>query len=311
MIVYLKPRSPFFKELPRSDTLFGAICWGIRWVFGEKDLEGLLERFAMNDPPFILSSAFPYREQNGQRLHLLPRPILKPEFAPPDTLEKVEELKRIKKISYLHQSVFNDLINGRKKHIDLLGSNPKQFNSYETPGNAINRLTGAVDEGMLFFNSEVEVREGGLFFLVRCDQGMATYIQGAIRFLGDRGIGGNSSVGRGFFEPEFSEDQIIEEPEQGDRCVGLSLVHPSEEDLKILTAHQDWLSYELVKRKGHIESMFLNTSRVWKETLLMFKEGSVFPAYEGQVIRGCAPVVHRGVFPVRHNGCAFAVRMAR
>ncbi|HID66476.1 MAG TPA: hypothetical protein EYP32_06725, partial [Aquificaceae bacterium] len=40
---------------PESYTIFGAICWGIKILFGEKDLKEILERFK-ESPLFILSS---------------------------------------------------------------------------------------------------------------------------------------------------------------------------------------------------------------------------------------------------------------
>lgn len=318
MIVYMKFVSPFLKGLPRSDTLFGGICWGIRWVFGEKALTDLLERFDNDkgDPPFTLSSAFPYVEEEGARLHFLPRPILPPALEEADDLKTLRGFKKFKKVRYLDRSDFNDLINGRatlkilyERFADGQMARP-DVHLFETPGNAINRLSGSVDEGRLFFSSEVSVKRGGLFFLVRCQDGeVAEQVRGAVRFLGDRGIGGDASVGRGAFDPEFSDEEVIEEPEEGDRCMTLSLVHPTSNDLDFLSNRQDRLSYELVRRKGHVESMFMNVPRVWKETLLMFKEGSVFPVQGDRSIRGCAPVVHRDAFPVRQNGYAYAVRI--
>lgn len=317
MTVYMKPLSPFLKSLPRSDTLFGGICWGIRWVFGEDVLTGLLERFDEGDPPFVLSSAFPYVEQEGRRLHFVPRPLLSPSLGESGDLETLRNFKRFKKVRYLERKDFNDLLNGRVTYEELyqrfaserMEKSP-EVRPFETPGNAINRLSGTVDEGRLFFSSEARVERGGLFFLVRCNDGkVPEYIQGAVRFLGDRGIGGDASVGRGAFEPEFADEDVVEEPTDGDRCVALSLVHPTVDDLSFLEEQRERLSYEMVKRKGHVESMYMATPRVWKETLLMFAEGSVFPVQGDRCIRGCAPVVHRDLFPVRQNGYAYAVRM--
>ena len=65
MIVYLAPRAPFAKSVPRSDTLFGGIAWAIRLLYDEKTLADLLDEFdraiaARQPPPFVLSSLFPY-----------------------------------------------------------------------------------------------------------------------------------------------------------------------------------------------------------------------------------------------------------
>jgi CRISPR-associated protein Csm4 len=69
-----RPLSPF-KHFPESFTLFGAICWGVRVLYGEDELEKMLEAF-LNEPPFIISS--PLFEKNGKLL--FPKPILKDDW---------------------------------------------------------------------------------------------------------------------------------------------------------------------------------------------------------------------------------------
>lgn len=66
MIVYLQPKSAFSKSIPRSDTLFGAICWAISLLYGVKKLECLLECYIEEKAPFIISSMFPYIKWDGK-----------------------------------------------------------------------------------------------------------------------------------------------------------------------------------------------------------------------------------------------------
>lgn len=66
MIVYLQPKSAFSKSIPRSDTLFGAICWSISVLYGVKELEDLLECYIEEKAPFIISSMFPYIKRDGK-----------------------------------------------------------------------------------------------------------------------------------------------------------------------------------------------------------------------------------------------------
>src|SRR5262245_45457767 len=91
MIVYLKPRAPFAQSAPRSDTLFGAIAWAIRLLYGEGELIRLLEQFdravaSQSSPPFLISSLFPFvesgngDERQARRTLFLPRPLLASNF---------------------------------------------------------------------------------------------------------------------------------------------------------------------------------------------------------------------------------------
>jgi CRISPR-associated protein Csm4 len=72
--VYLRPRGTLASEIG-SDTLFGAICWAIRTLYGAGRLTEMLLGF--NDcPPFVLSSAFPYLHRGGAKVRFFPRPLL-------------------------------------------------------------------------------------------------------------------------------------------------------------------------------------------------------------------------------------------
>jgi CRISPR-associated protein Csm4 len=69
--VVLTPTSSI-DEIPASDRLFGAICWGIRAVYSEKNLCEILDRFDGDDPAFVLSSSFPMLKNDGKAVHFYP-----------------------------------------------------------------------------------------------------------------------------------------------------------------------------------------------------------------------------------------------
>lgn len=56
-IVRLFPRSTF-EILPGSDTIFGAICWAIRDIYGESDLKQFFEM--CNQKRWKVTSCFPF-----------------------------------------------------------------------------------------------------------------------------------------------------------------------------------------------------------------------------------------------------------
>lgn len=60
--------------LPTSETLFGALCWAMRDLFGVDALLHALEQFAAGQAPFVISSAFPSLQGSGETVDLLPPP---------------------------------------------------------------------------------------------------------------------------------------------------------------------------------------------------------------------------------------------
>jgi CRISPR-associated protein Csm4 len=73
-IVYLRPTAGFRTEL-RSDTLWGIVCWGIRLLYGEAELEAFIEKNVKGQPDFVLSSAFPFKQYGKDKYHFFPKPI--------------------------------------------------------------------------------------------------------------------------------------------------------------------------------------------------------------------------------------------
>ena len=124
--IKLTPLSPFH-GFPSSDTLFGALCWGIKRIYNESLLTEMLEGFQEN-PKFIISSAFPCVAQNVDSIFFLPKPIM-PGLSASDVekmaqtnekKEKVEiitQYKKFKKSEYVSQVIFNRLLNGLSEKV--------------------------------------------------------------------------------------------------------------------------------------------------------------------------------------------------
>lgn len=74
MLVYLKPESSI-PELS-SDTIFGSIIYSFSQLYPE-ELDDIMDLFT-SDPPFLVSSSFPYIE-NDERVRFYPKIITEPE----------------------------------------------------------------------------------------------------------------------------------------------------------------------------------------------------------------------------------------
>jgi CRISPR-associated protein Csm4 len=316
------PSGRFLGGLPRSDTLFGALCWGIRWTHGEPALLGFLEACDRGDPPFVLSSVFPFAEGEKEPVYYLPRPLHWPAAPPGRDLESLSRAKRVRRVAYCSQSVFIQVVSGRPPALESLddpgdgclaapGEAVPALQDVDVDRNAINRVTGAVQEGRLFFGQETGIARGGAYFMIRMrDAAARPLVDAALRFMEDRGIGGDASVGRGQVRVAVEEGDLLPESPTAPRHVTLSLLHPSPADRDHLAAVAGSSAYRLVKRKGRVESLYAPTEQPWKTTLVMLAEGSVFPRDGDRTVYGSAPVVKEVPFRVRHNGFGYTVGCA-
>lgn len=332
--VYLEPHSTFYgRDLPRSDTLFGAICWGWRLLFGTSSLETILESFHDERVPFLLSSMFGYTETEQGRTHYFPKPLSDPFH--PEELEKnfpkpdmLEAMKMLKERRTVYDEDFRRILHGEKgdrefyeemlqgEFIEKTGQEWRK-QDVVVPHSSINRLTWTVDAEQVFYSHEVTLTTGrdglktGVFFCVKCQEALVKDLKTVLYFLADKGIGGGISIGKGQFTMiEVLEDLPYREPpdEESDHVVTLSLTYPDTKLQKVLL--KSW--YTLERRQGKLESMYVSPEpgHIRKDQLLMLQEGSTFPK-NGRLFYGANPIVRRagqGVsFDVRHYGYAFTV----
>lgn len=96
-----------------SDTLWGSICWALRYVYGEGELYEFLKSYKTEEPPIIISNAFPKK--------YLPAPILPPMnkkeamalverfWGRGNIIEGISGLKFLAKIQYLSKNILSSM----------------------------------------------------------------------------------------------------------------------------------------------------------------------------------------------------------
>lgn len=137
--VYFRPRGALATWPLASDTLFGAVCWGIRALdlLDDKALADWLENQHLQ-PLFAFSHAFPLYLPEDKRVRLYPRPAdFQPSFGDFDTLagewqqkknctkkeakaEAAKIGKRFKKLAYVSEEVLSQIVAGNLKPIEGL-----------------------------------------------------------------------------------------------------------------------------------------------------------------------------------------------
>ncbi len=243
-----------------SDTLFSALCHAYLGAFGTEALEELLGRFDV-DPPFLISSAFPY---HAETLFL---PL--PRIAPRERVEGEEwsTKKLLKETSWIPLENFNAMLRGGdlKLSEDLGRRLPRKE---LLPRVALDRESS--NSSIYYVRRAVFPENGGLWALLDIkDRSQETLLRRAFHLLGDMGIGGERTMGCGFFEPEFLDPpQALADLAGAAPYVALSRVSPEPDEADKVSR------YTLVESRGWMQSptgVQRKRRSVW-----FFAEGSSF-----------------------------------
>lgn len=307
MLIYLKPLS-IFPEL-HSDTLFGAITYAISELYPEK-IDEMIESFK-SEPPFIISSTFPFIFNNARKIKFYPKIIFPHKSKDLDEKFRPKDFKDYKKVKFIEESLFFDLLKGKLNESDILRnynqyisvkgllmrkSDDIDFNFGENiiPNNSVNRITNET-EG-IFYTSGNEFRNMGLFFLVEfANEEYRPIIKATMKFLKDRGFGRDISTGKGHFDYSIEDEYSINQYD-GNYFVTLSRFIPNSDDLARIN---EFASYEIDSKRGK------SSSNEIRKQVRFFKEGSVFPDYKKYYGR----IVQSGkVNPAIEYGFAFPLK---
>jgi CRISPR-associated protein Csm4 len=354
--VYLYPKSTFFSSLPTSDTLFGAICWAVYHLWGENELKTMLEEFVNKKPRFILSSSFPCMIQNGKITRFYPKPLLpepdstqisklakeKSGTSNPQNLrykqgivEITEKLKEIKKITFVSEAIFNQIVEGKlnikdiyqslrkrgsvSKDIEKIGSclityeerskiDPEGelesfVKEFDIQKNQIDRVRCSTVEGLLFFNKEIACT--GLWFLVKTED--LDFLKATFRYLEDTGIGGERTTGKGHFKIQCEDALNLPNVDSSNSFIILSRYLPEGNELNLIS--QELSNWNIINIRPKRETMYLQAGeRILKDSLRLFTEGSIFHVRERKDYYGkIEDVGNMGTYTAYHNGLAIPV----
>lgn len=297
-VIRLMPRSGFEIGL-HSDTLFGAICWGIRTLYGEAKLLSVLDEFKCT-PPFLLSSAYPWKEIRGKKTGYLPKPLLPPLSTtalkalvdnpkPKETyhtdkknlMDVATAYKKFKKLKWLPLPMFKKVLRGASEqelfrdYPDKLFTVPRFTDSGVSQKNSIDRLAqSTAGAGETFFTPDIAFREKhGLFFLLKTAD-IDDYLRPVLMFLQDSGIGPNAKTGKNWFSVEIEETPLLGET-AGDSFITLSRYVGGE------PLDTDASCYQLASVRSKVESRLEFAGEdVWKDRVTYFIPGSLLKPLE-------------------------------
>jgi len=257
-----------------SDTLFSALCHCHLLLYGE--VETFIQAFKA-DPPFLLSSAFPFWDDE----YYFP--------LPKNQLTREKELKKIKfvNLNLLTRLLSGDSLDDLKEKIEAnqnLDCLPRLSKNKETktrlvpweiedvPRVALSRFNNHPGENYFHFGQVHFTEKAGLFVLVKFqDKTWEPKVRALFNLLADEGIGGDRTAGKGLFHPPEFDYLSIPDLDGANAVYAASTYFPAENEVEAL-AHG---YYELELRKGYIFSP-ANKSYL-RRSLRLFSEGSVLP----------------------------------
>jgi CRISPR-associated protein Csm4 len=160
-VVQLELRSGLGTPLA-ADTMWGHICWGMRYRSGEKALADWLDRYEADDPPLVLSDPFP--------AGYWPRPALTPVPWPvdPPSVDEADRRKQLVKRSWISHSAWDairDALSPENVDTAVLATQtapPPNATQAAVAHAAINRITGGTSqpEGGTLFSAEQSYFKG-------------------------------------------------------------------------------------------------------------------------------------------------------
>jgi CRISPR-associated protein Csm4 len=280
----LRQRSPTLTRW-QADTLFGHLCWTLRYRDGAKVLREFLARYEAGEPPLLLSNGFP-----GD---LLPRPIQPAHglLATSDRLTRLEQaaaVRRARDVAYVAPEEFECARRGervvpRRREVERTRTVFK---------NQISRLTGTTGgEGQLysvdeqaFGNWRAKTLLPVTIYVRTATEQWASEIEALFQLMAHGGYGAKKSVGYGHFEVAGIEPFAFESIDDANGFITLSNFVPATDDP--LDGY-----YERLVKYGKLGEEYTLLPNPFKKPLLMFTAGSSFmvrkpkPFY-GRLIRG-------------------------
>ncbi|MGQ4875379.1 MAG: type III-A CRISPR-associated RAMP protein Csm4 [Promethearchaeia archaeon] len=296
-ICELKLRSSFLSSI-ESNTLFGGICWSIRWLYGVERLTSFLKLYKNSDKvPLTVSSVFPKIND----VYFIPIPNYPIQLdIDNDCIENILDLKKINKLRYISVGIYNKFasnfnwnkifnINNLEKlteniifnHYLALPEEIEKIKNAKAPKNVvigknrINRLSGTTSEGgNLFFLKEIHFHSSfSQYFFY--ELGSNDYLNenefnSVMRFLGEEGLGGDRSSGYGKFIPEFYSENPFNIIKSYNYIEILSNYYPNTEknEFDIIRKKENFIKIQY--RRAKIESSEKNLKN------LLYKKGTFF-----------------------------------
>lgn len=260
----LRPQTAFGTPLA-GDTLFGQLCWALRYRLGVDRLTELLDGYVSGEPFMVVSDAFP--------AGYLPLPLL------PGTMWEIREqtdLKALKARRWMPIKSLNEpLPRWQGSALSTAELNPLTITAQ--PHNSINRQTGTTGVDMFapytmtqrWYPADTELQVHVVYDKQRITP---EELSQAFEYVGQVGFGRDASIGLGKFTVRLDANPLGEHVEsQGQSFLCLGPCAP--QGMGFDTERSFW---QVITRFGRHGDVAAQSQNVFKKPLMLAKTGSVF-----------------------------------
>lgn len=275
----LVPESAFATPL-RGDTLFGQVCWALRYRHGEAALQGWLEGYTADRPFLIVSDAFP--------AGYLPRPALPPAMLGLAVADPARR-KQLKSLAWVPLAALDEPLHCwgalALSDMDLAAAAGYARRNAVRQHNSLNRLTLATGKGAGFAPFTRELHwygpETTLDVLVLLDDERisAEAVHQVLVDVGTTGYGKEASTGAGRFR--VAECVEVEARQQDDKQALLTLA-PCAPQGGAWDAARCW--YRPFVRFGRHGDMAVHGRNPFKNPVLLADTAAVLTPRDGLAI---------------------------
>ena len=293
----------------QSDTLSSALA-AVRVQRGKS--EGL-DLFLGS---FSISSAFPYKKVGDQTLYFLPKAQGRLNVEVKGEEEHVYR-KRLKKVAFVEQSLWQRLMAGERLVVDLsqlagqflLPEGIKVGATYMTQVSQRVTVSRDGDDAVpFFFEWRYFDADCGLYCLLDADHACKAEVFDLFAQLGENGIGTDRSVGGGRFEVQESH-LTLQTPNDANAQILLSTYIPTEDEAETLNLSAS--SYSMLIRGGFMAgSQEPHLKHLRKKSIFMFAPGSLFATtrtLHGKVVDLRPSFNDPSLHPVYRSGRPFSI----
>lgn len=228
---------------------------------------------------FRMSSAFPYHKGD----YFLPKPQGRICMTADDAEAAHKYRKRLKSIKYVEKTLWDKMLKGESLRLDAIQAigdvlAPACSGAGSIRMSQVSQRVSAPHDGgeatPFFFDWLYYAKDAGLYCITDADGGQMDLLIKLFGLLGEEGIGTDKSAGGGKFNIKCGTIEI-DEPDDADCTMLLSLYIPTEEETGILLAGAP--RYSILPRGGYMAGSSVERLRhLRKKGIYMFGEGSVF-----------------------------------
>ncbi len=216
----LTPKS-IFGTPPKGDTIWGHLCWMIRYIYGNDHLESLLNTYRESNPFLVVSDAF----YQGY----LPKPKMPSHCLGEDPEMKKENRKR----TWMQaDDLMSGLYDRAKKEDEVVAKREDKDHIATTVKNSINYLTSRTGEKTFapYADRQYHLNNKPKDLFLLLDESQFSFVQlcEALELFEKHGYGKDSTTGKGRFE--ISKPEPIDWEHQSSTFMALSPVALAEDE---------------------------------------------------------------------------------